>query len=106
MRQINDNSTCTPINCCIQFVGKFVEMANMNSLNLFNPELGLTFNRLVPVKRELIWGALTEPELFMKWFCPLPWKTTQCEIDLHPGGKFETVMPYHFLLKIIERLRR
>ena len=28
----------------------------------------------------------------MPWFCPLPWKTIACEIDLRPGGSFYTVM--------------
>jgi uncharacterized protein YndB with AHSA1/START domain len=28
----------------------------------------------------------------MPWFCPLPWKTVECEIDLRPGGIFRTVM--------------
>jgi len=28
----------------------------------------------------------------MQWFCPLPWKTVECEIDLRPGGIFRTVM--------------
>jgi uncharacterized protein YndB with AHSA1/START domain len=28
----------------------------------------------------------------MPWFCPLPWKTIDCEIDLRPGGIFRTTM--------------
>ncbi len=28
----------------------------------------------------------------MKWFCPVPWKTTACKIDLRPGGQFLTRM--------------
>ncbi len=28
----------------------------------------------------------------MQWFTPRPWKTTECDIDLRPGGVFRTVM--------------
>lgn len=58
----------------------------------FNPQLDLTFERIVDVPAELIWRAWTAPEHLMPWFCPLPWKTVACEIDLQPGGLFSTVM--------------
>jgi uncharacterized protein YndB with AHSA1/START domain len=57
-----------------------------------NPELDLMLERVVEVPREKIWAAWTTPDLLMPWFCPLPWKTVECEIDLRPGGKFYTVM--------------
>jgi uncharacterized protein YndB with AHSA1/START domain len=57
-----------------------------------DPELDLMFDRVVDVPRELIWAAWTTPEKLMPWFCPLPWKTIDCEIDLHPGGLFRTTM--------------
>lgn len=58
----------------------------------FNPELDLMLERIIDVPRELVWQAWTTPEKLMPWFCPLPWKTVECEIDLRPGGKFYTVM--------------
>ncbi len=64
----------------------------MNSTAAVNPKLDLTFERIVDVPRELIWRAWTEPQHLMPWFCPLPWKTVECEIDLRPGGQFRTVM--------------
>lgn len=64
----------------------------MNPTAPFDTKRDLTFSRLVPVKRALMWRAWTEPELLMQWFCPRPWKTVQCDIDLRPGGKFETTM--------------
>lgn len=64
----------------------------MNATIPFNPKLDLTFERIVDVPRELIWRAWTEPKNLMPWFCPLPWKTVECEIDLRPGGIFRTVM--------------
>jgi uncharacterized protein YndB with AHSA1/START domain len=57
-----------------------------------NPELDLMFERIVDVPPDLIWAAWTTPEKLMPWFCPLPWKTVACEIDLRPGGRFHTVM--------------
>jgi uncharacterized protein YndB with AHSA1/START domain len=57
-----------------------------------NPELDLTFERVIDVPREQVWAAWTTPELLMPWFCPKPWLTVACEIDLRPGGRFHTVM--------------
>jgi uncharacterized protein YndB with AHSA1/START domain len=57
-----------------------------------NARFDLSFTRVVDVPRPLIWRAWTEPELLKPWFCPLPWKTIDCEIDLRPGGIFRTTM--------------
>ena len=57
-----------------------------------NPKLDLHFTRMVNVPRALVWRAWTEPALLKHWFCPLPWKTIDCEIDLRPGGLFRTTM--------------
>ena len=57
-----------------------------------NPKLDLTFTRVVDVPKALVWRAWTEPKLLMPWFCPLPWTTIECEIDLRPGGLFRTTM--------------
>lgn len=55
-------------------------------------KLDLSFTRVVDVPRTLVWRAWTEPDLLKPWFCPLPWKTIDCEIDLRPGGIFRTTM--------------
>ncbi len=60
-------------------------------MNIDN-QLDLVMERIVDVPRELIWKAWTTPEHLMKWFCPRPWKTVECEIELRPGGCFRTVM--------------
>jgi uncharacterized protein YndB with AHSA1/START domain len=57
-----------------------------------NPELDLILERTVDVAPELVWKAWTTPELLVQWFAPKPWSTTSCEIDLQPGGKFDTTM--------------
>jgi uncharacterized protein YndB with AHSA1/START domain len=56
-----------------------------------NPELDLVLSRVVDVPPERVWRAWTEPELLKQWFCPKPWMTTECEIDLRPGGKWHFV---------------
>jgi uncharacterized protein YndB with AHSA1/START domain len=58
----------------------------------FDAKLDLTFQRVVDVPKEHIWRAWTQPALLMPWFCPLPWKTIEAEIDLRPGGIFRTAM--------------
>ena len=57
-----------------------------------DPRLDLVLERVVPVPREKVWAAWTQPEHVKKWFTPRPWMTTECEIDLRPGGIFRTVM--------------
>ena len=57
-----------------------------------DPNLDLVLERIVDVKPELVWKAWTEPEHLCKWFCPLPWTVSDCEIDLRPGGMFRTTM--------------
>lgn len=56
------------------------------------PGLDLSFERIVDIPREQIWKAWTQPQHLMPWFCPLPWKVVECDIDLRPGGLFRTVM--------------
>lgn len=58
----------------------------------FDPALDLKFERVVPVSPALVWRAWTVPGELMKWFCPKPWRTTECDIDLYPGGRFRNVM--------------
>lgn len=57
-----------------------------------DPKLDLVLERSVDVSPELVWLAWTQPEHVKKWFTPAPWTTVECEIDLHPGGLFRTVM--------------
>lgn len=65
----------------------------MNSFNSsFDPTLDLKLERIVPVSPDKVWKAWTKPEHIVHWFTPKPWKTVSCEVDLHPGGVFRTVM--------------
>lgn len=65
---------------------------HMHSTYQLNSTLDLRFTRIVNVPRARVWRAWTEPALLMPWFCPMPWKTIDCEIDLRPGGMFRTTM--------------
>jgi uncharacterized protein YndB with AHSA1/START domain len=57
-----------------------------------DPKLDLVLERVVDVPAELVWKAWTMPEHLKKWFTPAPWTTSDCEIDLRPGGIFRTVL--------------
>jgi uncharacterized protein YndB with AHSA1/START domain len=48
----------------------------------------LVLERIVDVDPALVFKAWTTPQHLMPWFCPKPYRTIECEIDLTPGGKF------------------
>jgi uncharacterized protein YndB with AHSA1/START domain len=54
--------------------------------------LDLVLEREIDVPRDKVWRAWTTPELIKEWFCPRPWRVTDCALDLRPGGTFSTVM--------------
>lgn len=58
----------------------------------FDPDLDLRLERVVDLPPAALWAAWTQPELLPPWFCPQPWTTIACTIDLRPGGLFSTVM--------------
>ena len=64
----------------------------MTILPAIDAKLDLTFSRFVDLLPEKIWAAWTQPKLLLQWFTPAPWTTTECDIDLTPGGTFRTVM--------------
>ena len=57
-----------------------------------NPKLDLVLERVVDVPQKLVWAAWTEPKHLKHWFVPAPWSLKSCEIDLRPGGVFNSVM--------------
>ncbi|MGR3320640.1 MAG: SRPBCC domain-containing protein [Pseudooceanicola sp.] len=48
----------------------------------------LTFTRILPAPRDLVWACLTDPNYIPLWFMPHPHKALSAEIDLRPGGIF------------------
>ena len=57
-----------------------------------DPSLDLVLDRVVDVSPDRVWRAWTRPEQLVKWFTPAPWVTSAAEIDLRPGGRFNTTM--------------
>lgn len=56
-----------------------------------DPETDLQLERIVDVPRELLWQCWTQPEHIPHFFIPRPHSIKRCEINLHPGGRFNTV---------------
>jgi len=52
----------------------------------------LILERTMDAPRDLVWKAWTDPEHLKAWWAPKPYETTECEIDLRPGGIFYTRM--------------
>ena len=57
-----------------------------------NPALDLVLERTVPVAPDRVWAAWTDPELLKQWFTPAPWRTIAADLDVRPGGRFDTTM--------------
>lgn len=57
-----------------------------------DPKLDLVFERTASISVEKLWKGWTHPETLMKWFCPKPWRVTECRIDLRAGGEFFNLM--------------
>lgn len=57
-----------------------------------DPKLDLVLEKELDLTPEQVWKGWTTPELLCKWFCPEPWKVTEAEVDLKPGGIFRTAM--------------
>ncbi len=52
--------------------------------------LDLVLERVVDVSPDKVWAAWTEPKHIVNWFTPKPWRTIAAEVDLRPGGKFNS----------------
>lgn len=64
----------------------------MGSVITIDPKLDLVLERDVDVPLELVWKVWTTPDHIKHWFVPKPWSCKSVEIDLRPGGKFNTTM--------------
>jgi uncharacterized protein YndB with AHSA1/START domain len=58
----------------------------------FDPELDLSITRDMPVTREQLWAAWSDPRHLAEWWCPKPWTTEVKAFDFRPGGAFHTFM--------------
>ncbi len=55
-----------------------------------DPSTDLTFTRKIAAPRALLWECWTTPEHIKHFFVPKPHQVTDCQIDLRPGGRFNT----------------
>jgi uncharacterized protein YndB with AHSA1/START domain len=62
----------------------------MSGLNITTPsDLEIVITRSFNAPRDLVWEAMSEPELIKQWlFGPPGWTMTKCEDDLRVGGTF------------------
>jgi uncharacterized protein YndB with AHSA1/START domain len=76
--------------------------------------LDLVLERVVDIRPELVWVAWTEPKHIVNWFTPKPWQTIAAEVDLRPGGKFNStfkspdgqiIQNYGCFLEVVPRKR-
>ncbi len=56
-----------------------------------DPDLDLTFTRIIDAPRSVLWDCWTSPDHLRQFFIPKPHRVTDCKIDLRPGGRFNTV---------------
>lgn len=59
---------------------------------VFDPARDLVFERVLDVAPAKAWACWTQPALLEQWFCPVPWRATDFELDLRPGGRFKSVI--------------
>lgn len=57
-----------------------------------DPDLDLELIRDIPVTPAEAFATWTDADSFGAWFCPRPYSTRDCSIDLRPGGAFHTVI--------------
>lgn len=52
----------------------------------------LVLSRTIPISRQAVFRAWTDPTLLMRWFAPQPWTTVEAELDVRTGGGSRVVM--------------
>jgi uncharacterized protein YndB with AHSA1/START domain len=61
--------------------------------DLYAPnELTLVVDRVLDARQEVVWRCWTDPDLLKQWYCPKPWRVPEADLDVRPGGRFNTVM--------------
>ena len=48
----------------------------------------ITFTRLLFAPRALVFRAWTDPQHLARWFCPVGFTVSQCELDVRVGGRW------------------
>ena len=67
-------------------------MTNTETLQVTTPsERELVMTRVFDAPRNLVFDALTKPELIRRWYGPRGWSLAVCEIDLRVDGAWRFV---------------
>ncbi len=61
------------------------------SMALPDAEHTLTVDRVIAAPRAAVWRSWTEADLLRQWYCPAPWRVAEADMDVRPGGRFNTV---------------
>ncbi|HEY9502118.1 MAG TPA: SRPBCC family protein [Pyrinomonadaceae bacterium] len=68
-------------------------MKSADALEITTPtEREVVLKRIFDASRELVFDALTTPELLKRWYGPTGWTLILCEIDLKVGGNWHFVV--------------
>ena len=68
-------------------------MLNTGTLQVTTPsDREVVLTRVFDAPRELVYDALTKPELLKRWFGPRGWSLVVCEVDLRVGGAWRFVL--------------
>ena len=53
--------------------------------------LTLSLDVTLGAPRNAIWRCWIESALIKEWYCPRPWRVAEADLDVRPGGRFNTV---------------
>jgi uncharacterized protein YndB with AHSA1/START domain len=67
------------------------EAAGARTEAVLDPELDLEVSRVIAAPRETVWRAWADPRRLESWWVPAPGVCRVVELQLRPGGSFETL---------------
>ena len=68
-------------------------MLNTGTLKVTTPsDREVVLTRIFDAPKDLVFTALTTPELLKRWFGPHGWNLVVCEVDLRVGGAWRFVL--------------
>lgn len=68
-------------------------MKNTGTLQVTTPaDREIVLTRVFNAPRQLVFDAMTKPELMKRWFGPRGWTLITCEIDFRVGGKWRSIL--------------
>jgi uncharacterized protein YndB with AHSA1/START domain len=66
---------------------------NTGTLTVTTPtDRDIVMTRIFDAPRQLVFAALTQPELLRRWYGPRGYQLVQCEVDLRVGGAWRFVV--------------